>query len=170
MSNNQLKDINALLSSKQAKPSTAQPAPSTRLKEESTDPKTQARQQVKQTKRVYRKVTPQVIAKFKALESTQGNGSQAVRVLEPDTPNAGSRAYTISKKVESSDVVTYIDNKLAEQAKPLMDRFKELIESPNESIAQKSVHYGIDQLKGKAISKSINRSEVINIDTVISGL
>lgn len=170
MSNNQLKDINALLSSKQAKTSNAQPAPSTTLKGESTDPKLQARQQVKQTKRTYRRVTPQVIAKFKALEATQGNGSEAVRILEPDTKSVGTRAHTINKKANNAEVTTYIDNQLATIAQPSINRLKELVESDNEQVATKNVHYVIDHLRGKAISRSINRSEVINIDTVISGL
>jgi len=45
--------------------------------------------------RQYNRITPRVIAQFKALELSEGNGSKAVAVQTPTILNKGERAWKI---------------------------------------------------------------------------
>lgn len=118
-------------------------------------------------KRIYRQVTPEVIAKFKAAKITEGNGTKAVQLIEPDYPNPSDRAHIISNKIKTSEVADEIDYNLALMGTMATDRLKELIDSDNEQIATKNVHYVIDHIRGKAINRSITATKTINIEQVV---
>lgn len=133
------------------------------------DNKQAKRQASNAKKRVYRKVTPEMVAKFKAVESRTGNATQAVRELEPDRINPTNRAHTIKVHLNNAEVNPYIENRLIELAKPSLDRLGDLIESDNDQVATKNVHYVIDHLRGKAINRSISETRTVNIETILAG-
>ncbi len=120
-------------------------------------------------KRVYRKVTPEMLAKFQAVKAQTGNASQAVRELEPDRVNPATRAHTIQQQLNKGEVSSYIEHQLIELAQPALQRLEELIDSPNDQVATKNVHYVVDHLRGKAINRSISETRTINIETILAG-
>lgn len=154
-----LTDIRNVLDAKTA------PEPSNKPTEPSKEIK---REQVANRRRTYRKVTPELVAKFSALKVANGNGTEAIRELEPDRVNPTQRAHTIQTHLNNGNVNEYISDKLNNLTTPALQRLEELVESPNDNVAQKSVHYIIDHVRGKAISRTISTQQVINIDTVLS--
>lgn len=119
------------------------------------------------TYRQYRRITPEVISKFKALKAIHGNGTQAVRELEPSTVDASRKAFVIASKTNTLDTNNYIDTKLQQISIEAIERLRELVASPNESIATKNVHYTLDRQGGKAIQRSEVKQVTLNIDAIL---
>lgn len=122
---------------------------------------------VKKAKRHYNRITPANIAIFKATEVELGNGSAAIRKLIPNHRNVGDRAFMIRKKAEVQSTVDYIDKQLQQIGIAAVDRLGELVNSSNESVATKNVHYSIDHIRGQATKKSITLTGKLNIQNVL---
>lgn len=133
------------------------------------DNKQAKRQASNAKKRVYRKVTPEMVAKFKAVESRTGNGTQAVRELEPDRINPTNRAHTIQTHINNAEVNPYIENRLIEMVQPSLNRISDLIESDNDQVATKNAWKVVEHIRGKEINRSISETRTINIETILAG-
>lgn len=120
----------------------------------------------KQTRK-YRRITPQTVAEFKVAEHLNGNGSKAVRDLTPGYFNEGNRAFRIRKKAQTESSLEYIDNTLQVIGVDAINRLGDLVNSTDEKVAGVNTRYVIDQLKGKAVQKSVNLSAKVNIQSVL---
>ncbi len=116
---------------------------------------------------VHRKITPQVIAQFKAFQAVYGNGTRAIEELEPNTLSAKDRAYRITKKDEKQNTELFIDDQLQRIGIDAVNRLGMLVNSTNEAIATKNVHFSIDHIRGQATKKSINVTGKFNIQNVL---
>lgn len=119
-------------------------------------------------KRQYRRITPSVVAKFEALKAIHGNGTQAVRELEPTTADAKRKAWMIATKSNELNASEYVNSKVEQIALEAVERLRELVASPNESIATKNVHYTLDRQGGKAVQRTESKTLVLNIDAILS--
>jgi len=118
-------------------------------------------------KRRYRRITKDTIAKYRAAEIVTGNGSAAVRQLEPDHINYGDKASRIRKKSESMPTTQYINEAMEQIAGDAVRVLSVLVHSNDEAIATRNVHYAIDQTRGKAVTKSIALTGKVNIQSVL---
>lgn len=123
--------------------------------------------ETKKTPRVYRKITPAQIAEYKALKAIHGNGSAAVRVLEPTRLAVKDRAFRIAKKGEDISTLQFIDNQFQQIGIDAINRLGKLINSSDERVASKNVQYAIDHLRGQATKKSITLHGKANIQSVL---
>ena len=121
----------------------------------------------KSTKRQYNLITPAQIAKFKALEAIVGNGSEAVRQLNPDILNVGDRAWSIRKKADSISSVEFIDEQLQQIGIDAVNRVGMLVNSVDEKVATKNSHYVVDHIRGQAIRRSESKHLQLNIEAVL---
>lgn len=121
----------------------------------------------KRKPRQYRKITPAQIAEYKALKAIHGNGSAAVRVLEPTRLSPKDRAFRLAKKGEEQSTLDFIDNQLQQSGIDAVNRLGKLVNSSDERIAAKVSTYIIDQLRGQATKKSINLHGKANIQSVL---
>jgi hypothetical protein len=121
----------------------------------------------KKTVRKYRRITPNVIARFKAEQAVQGNGSAAIRILEPDYMRVGDRAYEISKVTEGMSADEYLDKSIEQIAVKAIARVERIVNSKDEHVALKASTFVIEQRRGKAVQKNESRSVNINIETVL---
>lgn len=121
----------------------------------------------KQTKRVYKKIDARTVAIHQAKVLELGNGASVVRALEPEYKDEYSRASKIARKSKSVNVAEYIEDALEQMGEGAIQRVNELIYSTDERIATKNAHYAIDHIRGKAISRNINVSAKLNIQSVL---
>lgn len=117
--------------------------------------------------RAYRRITAKTVAQFKVLEAIHGNGSAAVRELEPTRISPKDRAFRITKKSETQDTNSYIDDQLQQIGIDAVNKVGKLVHSTNEAIATKNSQYVIDHIRGQATKKSIAITGRINIQNVL---
>ena len=121
----------------------------------------------KRQKRHYKRITAQTVAKHRARAIIDGNGTRAVETTDPEYKTPHDRAYRIQKKSESIPTLQYIDDSLQQIGAEAVQELGELIHSRDERIKQKSVHYAIDHIRGKAVQKSVTLSAKLNIQSVL---
>jgi hypothetical protein len=119
------------------------------------------------TKRPYNNITDQTVVKFKALEFDVGNGTEAVRVMNPEILNPALRAFRIRTKANEESALDFIDNTLQQIGIDSINRVGLMVNSNDEKIATKNSHFVIDHIRGKAMQKSISLSVKRNIQSVL---
>lgn len=118
-------------------------------------------------KRVYKKIDSQTIAEFIASKLDNGNnGTETVRQLSPEYKTPHDRAHSIQTKAETTPI-EIIDSQLQSNAVKGIKRIEELIDSDREQIALQASIYSVDQYKGKAIQRTHNLNQNINIQSVL---
>lgn len=121
----------------------------------------------KKIPRVYRKITAAQIAEFKALKALHGNGSAAVRALEPTRIAPKDRAFKLARKSELQSTADFIDNQLQQIGIDSVNRLGKLVNSTDERVATKNIHYAIDHIRGQATKKSITLSGKVKFQSVL---
>lgn len=121
----------------------------------------------KRKPRQYHKITAVQLAKFKALEALHGNGSEAVRQMTPTILNVGDRAFQLRKKAEIENADDFIDDQLKQIGIDAINRLGLLVNSTDEKVATKNVHFTIDHVRGKALQRSESKHLNLNIETVL---
>jgi len=119
------------------------------------------------TKRQYRRITPQTVAQFKALEALEGNGSAAVAIQTPTVLNKGERAWRIRKKPQTDNAVDFIEDSIQQIGVDAIQRVGKMVNSSDERIATKNAHFVIDHLRGKAVQRSESKHLNLTIETVL---
>lgn len=122
----------------------------------------------KRKPRAYRRITPNTVAKFNAAVIAHGNGSAAVRAIEPETINVGRRAWLIVQKSKELNATEYIDHQMQQTAIEATERVRVMVQSPDEKIATKNAHFVIDHIRGKALQRSESKTLNINIETLLA--
>lgn len=120
----------------------------------------------KKTRR-YRRITSDIVAKYKSAEIIAGNGSAAVAMIDPGHINIGNKAYRIRKKAQNMPTSQYLNESMEQIATEAVQVLGELVHSKDEAIATRNVHYAIDQQRGKAVTKSISLVGKTNIQSVL---
>jgi hypothetical protein len=125
--------------------------------------------ETKQTKkpRVYRKVTAAQLAEFKALKAIYGNGSAAVRALEPTRLAPKDRAFRLAKKSEQQSTADFIDNQIQQIGVDAINRIGKLVNSTDERVASKNSQYIVDHIRGQSTKKSITLSGKLKYQSVL---
>jgi hypothetical protein len=123
--------------------------------------------QSKRKPRVYRKITAAQLAEYKALKALEGNGSAAVRILEPTRLAPKDRAYRLAKKSEAQSTADFIDSQLQQIGIDSVNRLGKLVNSSDERVATKNVHYAIDHIRGQSTKKSITLSGKLKYQSVL---
>lgn len=96
-----------------------------------------------------------------------GNGTAAVRELEPEYLDPEARSTRITAKSSDTTIQEYLEDSLQQIGESAVQRVEELVQSCDERIATKNSHYVIDHLRGKAVQRSINVSTKLNIQSVL---
>lgn len=122
---------------------------------------------IKKQPRQYNRITKQTVAEFKALELANGNGSAAVAVQTPSILSKHDRAWRIRKKSEQETSVQYIDTAMQQIGVDAINRVGKMVNSVDERVATKNSHFVLEQIKGKAISRSENKNLNITIESVL---
>lgn len=117
--------------------------------------------------RTYKKITAAQLAEFKALKALHGNGSAAVRALEPTRLAPGQRAYRFVKKGETQQTADYIDNQIQQIGVDAINRIGKLVNSSDERVASKNSQYIVDHIRGQATKKSISLSGKLKFQSVL---
>lgn len=117
--------------------------------------------------RSYQRITPATVAQFRALELEHGNGSAAVRKQTPHILNEGERAFRIRKKSQSLASSEFIEDQLQQIGVDAVNRLGILVNSSDERIAGVNTRYVLDQIRGKAVVRSVNLTGKINIQSVL---
>lgn len=117
--------------------------------------------------RQYRRITQAEVVEFKSLEALHGNGSAAALAMYPTVLNKGDRAFKIRKKAETEATVDFIETSLQQIGVDAVNRLGKLINSQDEAIATRNVHYSIDHIRGQATKKSISVTAKLNIQNVL---
>lgn len=115
----------------------------------------------------WRRITPQEIAEHKLLEYKHGNGSQAVREKYPTMLHPGDRAWRIQKMSEKVNALEFIENSMQQIGIDAIQRVGEMVNSSDEGIATRNSHFVLEQIRGKAVQKTENKTLNINIETVL---
>lgn len=118
--------------------------------------------------RKYRRITKAEITKHKAAVALTGNGSAAQRYLDSTQLAPHARAFKIVKKSKEVDALEFIDDQLQLIATDAVNRLGKLVNSKDESIATRNVHYSIDHIRGQATKKSISLTGKLNIQDIIA--
>lgn len=121
----------------------------------------------KRKPRQYRRITPETVAKFKIARVLEGNNTSAIRAIEPKTISAKDRAYRLAKKSEQESTGEFIENQLQQIGQDAINRIGIMVNSKDERIATKNSHFVVEQLRGKAVQKSINANLNIGIEDVL---
>ncbi len=90
--------------------------------------------------------------------------------LAQNTPIAATAVQEYHKAIREVAVVgaTEIVNELNKHAMKSVKRMGELVESADQQVAFRAAAFTIDHMIGKATQKSLNRTEIINIDVLAS--
>lgn len=123
--------------------------------------------QSKRKPRIYKKITASTLAEFKALRAIEGNATAAVRILEPTRLAPASRAFKIAKKSKEQHTADFIDMQLQQIGIDSVNRLGKLVNSSDERVATKNIHYAIDHIRGQATKKSITLSGKIKFQSVL---
>lgn len=121
----------------------------------------------KTTKREYHKITPSQIAKYKALEALVGNGTEAIRRLNPTLLSPKDRAYRIAKKSEEQNTVDFIDDSLQLIGVDAINRIGMMVNSTDERVATKNAHYIVDHLRGQAVRRTEAKHLNLTIEAIL---
>lgn len=121
----------------------------------------------KTTKREYIKITPSQIAKYKALEALVGNGTEAIRRLNPTLLSPKDRAYRIAKKSEEQNTVDFIDDSLQLIGVDAINRIGMMVNSTDERVATKNAHYIVDHLRGQAVRRTEAKHLNLTIEAIL---
>lgn len=122
---------------------------------------------VKRKPRAYHKITAAQLAQFKALKTLSGNGSAAIRQMQPELLAPHGRAWKMVKKIKEVNATEFIDDQLQLIGVDSIQRLGLLVNSTDERVAQKSVHFTIEQIRGKATQKSIALTGKLNVQDVL---
>lgn len=117
--------------------------------------------------RQYRIVTPEVVAKYLTAKAIHGNGSAAVRAIEPEIRNQHRRAWLIERKANELNSVDYMDEKLNQIAVEATDVVGRLVHSDDAKVAGQNARFVIEQIRGKALQRSESKHLSLNIQTVL---
>lgn len=117
--------------------------------------------------RAYRKINAQTVAKHRAAQLLTGNGTAAVSVTDPEYTSPKDRAFRIAKKSDLMPTSQYLNDSMEQIAAEATQELGELIHSSDEAIRTRNVHYAIDQVRGKAVTKSISLVGKTNIQSVL---
>lgn len=107
------------------------------------------------------------MAKYKALEAILGNGTAAVRKLNPTLLSPKDRAYKIAKKSEKQNTTDFIDDSLQLIGVDAINRVGMMVNSTDEKIATKNSHYVIDHLRGMPLRRSESKHLALTIEAVL---
>lgn len=122
----------------------------------------------KKTKRPYRRITSETVAKHKTAVALTGNNTRAVEVIEPEQKDPSSRGYKIAKKSKSMPTLTYLDEGLQQIASDGLRRLSKVVnETHDERLVLGITRYATDQVRGKAVTKSIAITGKMNIQSVL---
>ncbi len=117
--------------------------------------------------RRYKRITPIVVERFKTEEIIQGNGSAAVRVLEPEHKSEGNKSWRI-RQVEQQEVESdFVPKRVQQIAIKAIERVGEMVNSTDENVATRNAHFVIDHAIGKATQRTENTNLNINIESVL---
>ncbi len=122
---------------------------------------------MKPNKRRYRKITPDVVARFAAAKAIEGNATRAVEVLEPDSKAPANRGHAIATKVQELKGLAYIDSQLEQIGEAAIDRIGEAVQSADERIALKASMFVTDHVRGKAVQRTENKNYNLSIEAVL---
>lgn len=123
--------------------------------------------ETKPKRKPMRYMTPSVLERFQSEEIIQGNGSVAVRVLEPMTKNVGDRAYRLRKAAEKSKSADYVPKQIQQIAVGAIRRIGAIVDSTDEHVALKASMFVIDHAIGKAVQRNENHNVNLNIESVL---
>jgi len=121
----------------------------------------------KNSKRTWRKVTPQVVAKHQAQVTLSGNGTRAITDTtdEYDAPHMRANyILNVSKELATPD---YIEEALQQIGRDAMQVLGNSVNSSDEAIALRATMYVTDHLRGKAVQRSENKNLNISIESVL---
>ena len=118
-------------------------------------------------KKRYKRITPDVVTRFRSQELIDGNGTAAIETLEPDRIRPDARAGRIRAKASVLQGAAYIDDTLVTLAKPAIERVNAMIQSDDEKIATKNAHFVIDHVRGKALQRTENKNYNLTIEAVL---
>lgn len=121
----------------------------------------------KNNKRVYKKITPRIVAEHALQSIMSGNNTAAVRALEPEYKAPDKRAIRIVSKGREVSAGEYIENQLEQIGSEAIERIGELVQSEDERIATKNAHFVVDHIRGKAVQRSITATTKLNIQSVL---
>jgi hypothetical protein len=121
----------------------------------------------KRKPRQYHKITSVTLAKYKALEALHGNGAAAVREQTPEILNPKERAFRIRTKTNLENADDFINDTLQLIGIDAIQRLGMLVNSTDEKVATKNVHFTIDHVRGKALQRSESKHLNLNIETVL---
>ncbi len=121
----------------------------------------------RKSKRPYRRITKDVISRFKAQELIEGNGSAAIEVLEPEHKNKGDKAWRIQRLSEKEVGVDYVPKAIQQISVRAIKRVGEIVDSTDEHIAFKASAFIVDHAIGKATQRTENTNLNINIESVL---
>ena len=121
----------------------------------------------KRNKRHYKRITAATVAKHKARAIIDGNNTRAVETTDPEYTAPHDRGYRIQKKSESMPTLQYIDDSLQQIGAEAVQELSVLVNSDDEAIRTRNVHYAIDHLRGKAVQKSVSFTAKMNIQSVL---
>lgn len=97
----------------------------------------------------------------------QGNGTRAVEAVTDEYKRPDMRHIAILEKTELMSTTEYIDNSLQQMASNAMDRINKTIMGRDETLALNASKYVTDHLRGKAVTRSENKTLSINIESVL---
>jgi hypothetical protein len=118
-------------------------------------------------KRTYRKITPEVIAQFKAAKIRYGSGAAAIRVIEPDETDPRRRAWLISTKCKQTASDSFLGFQLEHIGIDAINRIGEMVNSSDERIATKNSHYVIDQVRGMPTRHNNHDVTKLTIESIL---
>lgn len=97
----------------------------------------------------------------------EGNGTRAVEALHDDYLAPHLRSHNILKKDKDISTVQYIDNSLQQMSEAAMQTINNTIMGRDEALAFQASKYVTDHLRGKAVTRSENKTLSINIESVL---
>jgi hypothetical protein len=128
----------------------------------------QSMNDVQKPKRTYKRITPATVAKHKALAIAEGNGSAAVRILEPSRLSPKDRAFRITRKGEQMNAMDFIENTLQRIGVDAINRVGMMVNSIDEKVATRNAHYVIDHIRGQAVRRSESKHLEMTIEAVLT--
>lgn len=114
-----------------------------------------------------RNITPKVIADYNAAEITEGNGTAAVRLIDPTAQDPSRRSQLIRLKQRELDAGEFIDMKMQQIGIEAIERIELMVQSTDEKIATKNAHFIVDHVRGKALQRSETKHLNLNIEAVL---
>lgn len=104
---------------------------------------------------------------FLGLRALEGSGTAALRKWGLGYFAPQDRAYRLAKKADDVDSSVFIDEQLQQIGVDAVNRLGELVNSTDENIASRNVHYTIDHIRGQATKKTVTLHGRINVQTAI---